>query len=559
MPVMFDDFETTTPPRPPDDPLDGSGAIWDEWIYPVGTWTDFTYYPSAVPAQVRGGLWGARCMWESLVARNWDGYLVAKQSLPGNAGYVPADWTNLRIDVDLTVTRRGRPGIVWGIHDPDNDGIPDQGYLLLLRDFPTLNQAVADGKRAVWRLYRIDSELSSTQVGQGTYRSSHPRTTTPSTWSITGPFACGWSGIAATCGCGCNGSTIPRDQQTPGFTDAAVPARAPTPRPAGARSPSGPKPATSLTPGAAGLYHTGKQNGSGNNVTMWDNFKVSAWEPTCGSGCDPWSQLTETSSELIPFKMLYESGLMDFSAGRNVAGRKIDVNSSAPADTSDNNSTTTNYCNGWNLLVDLPVPGITTDTDDIRAFLQPMATAVDYVSEGGGAFSWQDNFDGDPESATYNPIPMIADGATPINNSLLDAFAWYKDQVTVGDWANDPLRECREWYVVLITDGAESCAGPGQFACDPGQAASEVRQSRHDGVDPVKVFTIGFSESVADAPDQLTCISEDTGRPLLRRPGCLRAQPGALQGLLHLADGCPVLHSLQDFAAAVRRRQGCRR
>ena len=214
---------------------------------------------------------------------------------------------------------------------------------------------------------------------------------------------------------------------------------------------------------------------------------------------------------MIPFKLLYESGLLDYSAGRNVTGRKIDVNSSAPVDTSDYNSTTTNYCNGWNLLVDLPAPALNTDIDDIRAFLQPMATAVDYVSDGGGSFSFQDNFDNDPLSATYNPVPMIADGATPINNSLLDAFDWYVDQVTVGDWANDPLKECREWYVVLITDGAESCAGPGQFACDPGQAAAKFANPGIDGVDPVPVFTIGFSESVADAPPQLTCISDDTG------------------------------------------------
>ena len=95
---------------------------------------------------------------------------------------------------------------------------------------------------------------------------------------------------------------------------------------------------------------------------------------------------------------------------------------------------------------------------------------------------------------------MMADGATPINNSLLDAFDWYVDQVTIGDWANDPLKACREWYVVLITDGAESCAGPGTYACDAGQAASKFANPGIDGVDPVPVFTIGFSESVADAP-----------------------------------------------------------
>ncbi len=506
--VMFDDFETTTSPRPPDDPLDGSGAIWDEWVYPAGSWTDFSYYPGAPPGQVRGGMWGARSIWEGLTSRNWDGYLIAKQSIPGNPGYVPADWTNLRIDVDLTVTTRGMPGIVWGVQDPDNDGIPDSGYQLEMGNFPTLNQATRNGKRAVWEFYRIDSELSKTLIDSGIvdlpssdnyakymvhYRAFRMRL----------DWYCGNLRVRVL-------RTYNPARTTPRYYGCGSSCPSSDPEDCWCTLAEATDPGTSLTPGAAGLYHTGKQNGSGNNVTIWDNFNVSAWDPTCGSGCDPWSAWTQTSSEMIPFKMLYESGLVDYSAGRNVAGRKIDVNSLAPGSTSSNNATTTNYCNGWNLLVDLPAPGFTTDTDDIRAFLQPMATAVDYVDEGGGSFSWQDNFDNDPESATYNPVPMIADGATPINNSLLDAFDWYVDQVTVGDWANDPLKECREWYVVLITDGAESCASPGTYACDPGQAASKFANPGVDGVEPVPVFTIGFSESVADAPPQLTCISDDT-------------------------------------------------
>jgi len=506
--VMFDDYETTTAPRPPDDPLNGSGAIWDEWILPSGAWTDFTYYGGAVPAQVRGGLWGSRCIWEGLTSRNWHGLLMAKQSMEGNFAYDPADWTNIRVDVDLTVTRFGVPGIAWGVHDPDNDGNPDSGYLFTIEQFPTLNQA-NHGDRAVWKVSRIDGENSSTVVDQGTVDLPSSDAYTKymvhyRAFRLRLEWYCGNLRVRVqriynpprqpVTFYGCGGSCPSSDPEACWCTLAEW-------------NDGG----TSLTPGATGLYHTGMRNGSGQNITLWDNFRVSAWEPTCGSGCDEWSTWAETSSKLIPFKLLYESGLMDYSAGRNVAGRKIDVNTSAPAATSEYNSTTTNYCNGWNLLVDLPAPGLTSDTDDIRAFLQPMATAVDYMADGGGSFYWQDDFDNDPASATYNPVPMIADGATPINNSLLSAFDWYVDQVTVGDWANDPLKACREWYVVLITDGAESCAAPGQFACDSGQAADKFANPGIEGVDPVPVFTIGFSESVSDAPEDLTCISDETG------------------------------------------------
>ncbi len=52
---------------------------------------------------------------------------------------------------------------------------------------------------------------------------------------------------------------------------------------------------------------------------------------------------------------------------------------------------------------------------------------------------------------------------------------------------------------------------PGTFACDPGQAAESFANPSVGGVDEVPVFTIGFSESVSDAPPELSCISDITG------------------------------------------------
>ncbi len=509
VPVMLDDFETDTLPRPPDDPLDGSGVIWDEWIIDDnrGDAPNFEYYPGEVPAQVRYGIWGERCIWEGSTTRQREGYLMAKQSVPGNPGWDPADWTNFRLDVDVTVNRNGIPGIAWGVHDPDNDGVPDTGYLFTIEGFPTEGQANR-GNRAFWTLRRIDAELSTTVIDTGTvnlpssddytrYMVDYKAFRLRLEWycsnlrvRVQRAYNPNWSSQEFYgCGSACTNPTNDPDAcwcTLAEWTDTG----------------------TNLAPGVTGLYHSIQSNNF--KDTLWDNFNVSAWSPACGAECDPWTDWAPASTTLIPFKFLYESGILDYSAGRNVVGRKIDVNTEAPDTTAAINSTTTNYCNGWNLLVDLPAPGLSTASDDIRAFLQPMATAVDYVSDGSGGFSWQDHFDNDPESATYNPVPMIADGSTPINNSLLDAFDWYVDQVTIGEWANDPLRECREWYVVLITDGAESCAGEGQFACDPGQAASKFANPNINGVDKVKVFTIGFSESVADAPEQLTCISEAT-------------------------------------------------
>ncbi len=299
--VMFDDYETTTAPRPPEDWLDGSGAIWDEWIYPAGSATDFTYYPSGVPAQVRGGLWGTRCIWEGLVARNWDGYLMARQSMPGDLGYVPADWTNIRIDVDMTVTRQGFPGIVWGVRDPDNDGIPDQGYRMILKQFPTLNQA-NNGDRATWTFERIDSELSSTVLDQGTHRSAVGRHLHQIHGLLSGLSPAAGVELRQPAGPG------PADLQ-PLELDAEVlrlRQRVPEHRPRGLLvHPRRNERYQRHQPDAGNhraLPHRPAQRIGPEPDRYSTISSVSAWDPTCGSGCDPWSPWTETSSQMIPFK-----------------------------------------------------------------------------------------------------------------------------------------------------------------------------------------------------------------------------------------------------------------
>ncbi len=114
-------------------------------------------------------------------------------------------------------------------------------------------------------------------------------------------------------------------------------------------------------------------------------------------------------------------------------------------------------------------------------------------------------------ASSYNPVPMVADGSTPINSSLLEAFDWYVAQRTTGAWATDPYDGCRQWYVILITDGEEACEpGNPDAVCDPGGAAEKFANPGVVGVDALPVYTIGFSEGVSD-DSPLKCIAEDTG------------------------------------------------
>ena len=268
-----------------------------------------------------------------------------------------------------------------------------------------------------------------------------------------------------------------------------------------------------LAAGHIGLFSGSQTSSEPSNE--YDNFSFWSWGEACASieECGEWTDWSEADRENLKFKLLYEGSVKDYSMGHVSPDFNIDVATTAPTPLD-----ATTYCNGWKLLVDLPEPIITSDLDKVRHYLQSSSTAVEYLSDGAGNFQFIDNFDEDPASGTYNPVPMVADGRTPIANSLLDAFDWYVDQREPGGrWEFDPLAECRKWYVVLITDGAESCdaytrpdGSGGGFACDSGNAADKFASPGVSGVEPVPVFTIGFSESVASAPPELTCISDIT-------------------------------------------------
>jgi hypothetical protein len=233
---------------------------------------------------------------------------------------------------------------------------------------------------------------------------------------------------------------------------------------------------------------------------------------------DGWSAFNEVNRENVAFKLLYEGSLLDYQAVPDSDEPRIDV-AFQPPDAGDIFS----YCDGWQLLVDLPDPIMTSELDKVRSYLEKTSTSISYVHDDDSNFlRWDKNFDETDGSPTYDPVPMAASGYTPINNALLDAWDWYVDQVKPeGRWADDPLAECRKWYVVLITDGAESCSTEtrpdgtgGGFACDAGNAAdhfnSPTAYGAEAGVEGIPVFTIGFAGTAALAPPQLTCISEKT-------------------------------------------------
>ena len=111
-----------------------------------------------------------------------------------------------------------------------------------------------------------------------------------------------------------------------------------------------------LPPGGIGLFSGSDNTSQPDN--FFDNFQYWSWGESCTiqEPCTEWTAWTESGRESVAFKHLYEGGLIDYSAGRQVPQRQIDV-ATTPPDPAD----LFTYCDGWKLLVDLPDPIVTSD------------------------------------------------------------------------------------------------------------------------------------------------------------------------------------------------------
>jgi hypothetical protein len=478
-----------------------------------------------------------------------------------------SNFKNVRIEFDfyLRDDPEGEAGIVWRGADQDTaqpDRVIDSGYLFRIYDIP--DDGSASG-RASWELvkrvamtdYVLASGVVDTSSDPGwpkvvTSGGGPDRWTTDSVnedfcYRLRIDYYCGYIRAQVKQYNCMSGSCVESDWHTiVEFTDDFTT--------------WGPELEVGTgKSGWIGIY-SGNGSSSPGEMNFFDNFDIWSWGDACGplptptntpppgptstptpvpptatptptsppvatptvtpTPNDGWSSFSEANRENVVFKLLYEGSLLDYSAVPSATEPRIDVAFEPP----DGNQRST-FCNGWNLLVDLPDPILTSELDKVRAYLERTSTAIDYVNDDSANFlRWGKNWEEDEALATYNPVPAAATGRTPINNALLDAFDWYVEQVeTGGRWADDPLKDCRKWYVVLITDGAESCSAVvrpppkndgGGFACDGGNAADRfadpVAYGAESGTEALPVFTIGFAGTAAAAPAELTCISDKT-------------------------------------------------
>jgi len=506
--VFTDDFSTYVAPPAPADP-------WTIVRWSGGNGFDGNWRPNSYIYNCASGDTWLQHVRENDGQSDRSSVLTINQSLPGHPSYEPAQWENVSVEFDFRVNNdRSALGVVLGGTTWDNPVgnmiDVEEGYLFYMDQFPTKADARDRGERSVWHIVkRLNG--TDTEIGRGVIELDPLNNNLLSVYEdqcyrlrvdffcgnlrvMVKRFDCNSSDDCSYWQCGGTWCTIVEWTDTSGnvLTDGG---------------------------GFVGLWSGGTLPGSDGSV-RFDNVTSSAWETNCHQICEEWTQFTadwddspltglngEEGRERFPFKRMYEGGLLDYSYGAAAPDFKIDLDVLMPDENDPRNITNPHdgYCDGWKLQVDLPPPGVPVDMTEVQSVLEPMSSAVDLVNDSG-TFSWQDDFDPDPNSASYNPIPIVTDGATPIANTLWDAYDWYQTTITTPPWSIDPLSACRQWYVVLITDGEESC---GLNACNGDQAAWKFKNP--DTGEPVQIFTIGFSDAFDPLnPSPLECVSQIT-------------------------------------------------
>jgi len=463
-------FPTTPPSQVFAEDFEGGidWTIWQQMPPASGNWT--------IDTRHRCSTWGTGTLKERGVINNLTTSLVVIQSMPGNAGYDPDDWTNLRMDFEL----KGQPsqeGFWWGLQ-PDNnsDGYPDAGYLFYIDDFAVRGDPPGPANRATWHLIRRENDVN-TEIGtaQVVLREGVARHDSMYLWT------CYHMRIEWFCG---NLRVQVRDWAESTWHTIV----------------EWVEQGTVLTPGGVGFFHN--VPGSRKRKGYWDNLEVSSWGPDCRVFCDPWtawgvdwapSHDHSEAIDKIPFKLLFSSVLAD--------GTLVALDGSYKGGNA--------LCDVWEPLAPFPDPTEPTgsNSDLVKAYLERVSTSV----SAADMFSFSPNFNN-----TDNPIPLMYWGQTPINKTLQSAYEWYKAlRGPGGQWSDeaDPLAHCRNWYIIFITDGEESCdmVNPGDTP-EVCQWLASSESFAHPGAglgEKVPILTIGFSNVGDDSP--LRCMSTLTG------------------------------------------------
>ncbi len=408
------------------------------------------YVEDPAPTRTANGVWGVKHLGNLYGYKADSSLMIIRDSIPplgpdgaqntNAVAYDPADWTNIRFEMDVQTQQLMVPGMIWAMtleddtaYPPENKG-PADGYIFYLESenangFPNVSGCTNTypDSEVKWHLARIQGfDRTKSISGQKDWiqlASDYVRTKIPGTDTLATvadgtldlddvqclttvnvyrfrlDVFCGNVRVQYLMVDGDTGThpddTVYRGCNADGNT-ACTSANIDDCWCEMFQGPfSGFDESPIEGPGMVGFYRGGIWTmGSPYFDVKFDNVKVSSFAGECSQTqvCDPWLEnWFHVQTDTVPFKFLYEGALFDYSAGRNITPAfeqgKIDIATEAPATVSSYNhalydpvySGPNPYCNGWKLLQGLPEPTVTGgNIGDILTFLEPMHSAVVY-------------------------------------------------------------------------------------------------------------------------------------------------------------------------------------
>jgi hypothetical protein len=472
--------------------------INEQFAAGLADWWDMSGgFSLANPGFTCAGTWGDSLVYDQSGA----GAVIYTDSIPGAPGFDPADWYNFRFELDFVLAASADSvGVVWWLDDPasfDSTGVATGGYKLWLTGAPSASGTPASGAD----LYLERDIFDSTADYSVALENPDPLVVAGDPeWTVYQDvcyrlrvdFFCGELTVSLK-RLDTGGDWLPVFGQTFG----------------------GNPPGVLEKVGDLGLYFD-----QGSSAIAVDNVSVMTWEAACETCTTGWSDWTEAWTSLdddwesardrtaMVFRQVaalhgYRNQMasmnLDWAAGRVLPPMDATLKPeylSAPF-----------TCVGGRALVDIPGPfdNRRANVPEIRSYMEPMASSIQVTQDSGG-----ESLVFMPQHDDDNPIPVFANGDTPIADALMDVYDWYQEQIDDGSggdegaWFRDPLAACRRWYIILITDGEESCAATQNAVCQDAAAGGLLQGAG------VPVYTIGFSSSVSEN-SPLKCLSRTGG------------------------------------------------
>lgn len=153
----------------------------------------------------------------------------------------------------------------------------------------------------------------------------------------------------------------------------------------------------------------------------------------------------------------------------------------------------------------LPLSWTKDNKDEILNRLAPNLRLGETVPDFRVARYFQDTITGTGSSFALqlkntSVHPMVGEGSTPLGNTLQAYKTWYESWAAIAA-ANDANWACRRKYVIILTDGDETCNNA---------AGACANATILHGSDSVTVFVIGFGVA-SGSSNTLTCMAANGG------------------------------------------------